>query len=447
MRKFAIVLLLALVFTSVTAFAQEDERIVVEFWYGGWQLDFIEAEIEPAFEEMFPQYDLVSRTFENYAQLWENYILAREQGELPALFQGTETLTQVLRDSGYFKSVAGAIGDRTEINGLPFNFDDFVPAIGNYYSVDGEFYSMPWNTSAPILYANMELLVEAGIAEDLDDMDAMARTWQEIEEHCVIILEALEDVDCSYWRIDTWYLENSLAMAGEFMINNENGRVARADEVIFTSEAAIELFEWWRRMLDEGYFIQYGANPGTAPEADFASGRVVYWAAASSASINRLNMALAENGYTMGTNLLPWNAEWDYGSIGMGGATIYLSDGLAPEVEEAALTFLAFNVLPENDAAYHLEFGYIPVRLSSRDILEAQGWPLVFQAPVKQFDAANLSNAVGPLLPTFLETRVIINDAMTEILLNGAPIEETLAEAEADATAMLQEYNLLVVGE
>ncbi|NJL57241.1 extracellular solute-binding protein [bacterium] len=350
----------------------------------------------------------------------------------------------MLRDSGYFKPLFDALNGRTGINDLEFNFDDFIPAIGNYYSVDGQFYSMPWNTSAPILYANMNLLVEAGIAENLEDMDAMAGTWTEIEEHCQIILEALDDVACSYWRIDTWYLENSMAMAREYLINNENGRAGRADEVILTSDAAIQLFEWWRRMLDEGYFIQYGANPGTAPASDFATGRVVYYAAASSASIRTLNNALAENNYIMGTNSLPYNPEWDYGSIGMGGATIYISDGLAPEVEEAALTFLAFNVLPENDAAYHLEFGYVPVRPSTREILEADGWPLVFQAPVRQFDAANLTNAVGPLLPTFLETRVIINEAMTAILLDGAPILETLQEAEADATSLLQEYNLLV---
>ncbi|NJL57240.1 hypothetical protein HC928_20450 [bacterium] len=88
MRKFITTLLFVVLFTSLSVFAQDADRIEIEFWYGGWQLDFIEANIEPAFEELFPQYDLVSRTFENYAQLWENYILAREQGELPALFQG-----------------------------------------------------------------------------------------------------------------------------------------------------------------------------------------------------------------------------------------------------------------------------------------------------------------------------------------------------------------------
>jgi len=83
------------------AMTPQDKRIKIEFWYASWSRDFVEKTIEPAFEARFPQYDLVSRTFDSYGEIWKNYVLAREQGEIPALVQGQEIFTQVMRDSGW----------------------------------------------------------------------------------------------------------------------------------------------------------------------------------------------------------------------------------------------------------------------------------------------------------------------------------------------------------
>ena len=444
-RNSLMVLIVLCIFTFSIAFAQ-DNRIQVEFMLAGWQYEFMASTIEPAFEERFPEYDLVLRPFDNYGQIWENYLLAREQRENPALVQGTETLTQVLRDSGNFKPLWDAIGDRASINGIGFGLDDFVPAVFAYYALDGRLFSMPWNTSAPLLFANMDILVEAGIAEDLGDLDSIPATWQELEAACAII-HAETDAQCAYWRVHTWWFENAMAQAGEYMINMENGRTGRADEVLLASEAGIELMTWWREMLNRGYFVNYGPSPGDAPSKDFATGRLALSAATSSGGVRTLNNVLNENGYTLGTGFLPHNADREYFSIGIGGGTIYLSDGLDPEVEEAALTFLAFNALPENDAVYHLNFGYIPVRLSTEAVLLEVDWPPAFRTALRQFAAGRATNAVGPLLPTFLETRQILAPAMEAIIFDSADIEETLAEAAADASAVLHEYNLLVADE
>ncbi len=441
-----ILLCVVLVLLGASASLAQAERVQIELMLGGWQFEFMTNHIEPAFEERFPEYDLVLRPFDNYGQIWENYLLAREQGENPALVQGTETLTQTLRDSGKFKPLWEALGGRSAINGIDLALDDFVPAIYAYYAIDGQLYSMPWNTSAPLLFANMDLLVEAGIATDLADLDALPGTWQELEAACETIL-AQTDAHCAYWRVNPWWFENPMAQAGEYMINMENGRAGRADEVLLASEAGIELMTWWISMLERGHFVNYGANPGDAPLTDFATGNLAFSAASSSAGTRTLNNALSENGYTLGTGFLPHNGEREYFSIGIGGGTIYLSDGLAPEVEEAALTFMAFNVLPENDAAYHLSFGYIPVRNSTAAVLSEGDWPPVFQTASRQFAAGRATNGVGPLLPTFLETRDVLSSAMEAIIFDGADIEAALTEASADASAILQEYNLLVAGE
>lgn len=157
--------------------------------------------------------------------------------------------------------------------------------------------------------------------------------------------------------------------------------------------------------------------------------------------------AFTESGYTLGVGFLPHNQEYQYYSVTLGGGTIHLSDGLSPEVEEGALTFLAFNILPENDATFHKASGYIPIRLSTAQLLEAEGWDPNFSVAFDQFNAGRVTPAIGALLPTFPEVDVIVLQAIENIMYKDAQLMETLEKAEADATAVLREYNRLVSDE
>ena len=103
-----------------------------------------------------------------------------DSGDPPGIIHFFEAATRQALDavdSGgnpIFKSVTEAIGDRTEILGEPVVLDSVVDAARNYYTVDGSFYSMPWNTSSAIMFSNTDLLDAAGVAEIPD-------TWDEVE--------------------------------------------------------------------------------------------------------------------------------------------------------------------------------------------------------------------------------------------------------------------------
>lgn len=68
------------------------------------------------------------------------------------------------------------------MNGVPVNFDDFIKPVVDYYTIDGKFTSMPWNSSSPTLYSNTAMLAELGL-------DAPPATWQELEAACAIAME------------------------------------------------------------------------------------------------------------------------------------------------------------------------------------------------------------------------------------------------------------------
>ncbi|MCS7070109.1 MAG: ABC transporter substrate-binding protein, partial [Anaerolinea sp.] len=147
----------------IPAFAQEPANIPVWIAFTdatrlGWAQDRA-AE----FNEMFPQYNVTVQGYANYEELFAATALAAEQNALPAIVQYFEVATQNARDSGYFRSIADALGDRTEVNGIPVDLDDFIAPVAAYYTLDGKFTSMPWNTSSSIMFSNMNYLRAAGI--------------------------------------------------------------------------------------------------------------------------------------------------------------------------------------------------------------------------------------------------------------------------------------------
>ena len=175
----ALLLVIALVIPMVGATAQEPTEIRMWVAFTDARLDWA-REKAAAFNEMYPQYNVVIEGYNNYEELFSASALSFEQGTQPAIVQYFEAATQDARDARlpdgtpWFKPVAQAIGDRTEINGQPVDFADIVPAVSNYYTLDGEWTSMPWNTSSAIMFANMDLLEAAGVMD-------LPTTWAEVE--------------------------------------------------------------------------------------------------------------------------------------------------------------------------------------------------------------------------------------------------------------------------
>jgi len=446
-RVINLLLVVSLVAVAISVSAQED-KIKIRFLHAmGW-VNWIPEEVEPAFEEAFPQYDLELIVPGGYVDVIEVYGLSQEQGDPAELVQVYEAGTQEMRDTGYFKPIHTAVEGMTEVNDLPLNLGDIFPPVGAYYQVDGEYYSMPWNTSTPIIYANMDLLVEAGLATDVDDWDAIPETWEEVTAACEAIV-ANTEADCITWGFgDSWLFEQTMGQMGELLVNNENGRAGRATEHVLNSDNAVAYLEWWSNLADNGYFVKYASGDDT--NAAWAGSQLAFQMGSSAGARSRKAVA-DESGFTVGGGRMPYNQDVPYVGNLIGGATIYLTDGLAPEVEEGALTFLAFLLTPENAARWHQETGYVPINQSGYDFLAEQGWfeenPL-FAIANEQFAQVTVTPAsTGALSGVFIQMRQLLSDAFDEVLFNDADPREALDRVKAEADLLLEEYNLLVVNE
>jgi sn-glycerol 3-phosphate transport system substrate-binding protein len=351
--------------------------------------------------------------------------------------------TQDARDSGYFKSIAAALAGRDEINGIPVDMDDYVQPVIAYYSLDGEFTSMPWNTSSAIWFSNMNILADAGV-------EAPPATWAELDAACEAIM-ALDNAPEYCWTFPNhgWFFEQWLAQQNAEFANNGNGRDARATEVTFNNEAGLAIMRWLDEQADKGYLYYSGAQGGNAwSTVDQAFlGQQVAMAAYSSSDTRVYTETGAENGFEVVASFMPYNDETGWTGNLIGGASLWLVDGLDPEVEDGALTFLLYFTNTENQAEWAQITGYFSVRQSSVELLESEGFfeanPNFRVAPDQIAQSTITPATSGALVGGFNGIRNVVTQAVDTVLLTDEDPQAVLDAAAAEANAILEEYNLL----
>ncbi|MCJ2542838.1 extracellular solute-binding protein [Thermostichus vulcanus] len=427
-------------FLAADSFAQSPTDVKVWIAFTDNRLDWA-REKAAEFNEQFPQYNVTVEGYGNYEEIQQATDLAIQQNAAPAVVQWFEVGTQRARDFGYFKSIADALGDRTEVNGIPVDFDDFIEPVVSYYTLDGKFTSMPWNSSSPILYSNTAILEKAGI-------DTPPATWQEVEAACEKIM-ALPDAPqgCITWPNHGWFYEQWMAQQDAVLANNGNGREGRATELFLDSEPSIAIASWWQSMEDQGYYVYSGRQRDWAATEQAIQTGTVAMAITSSADAANITNAAKENNIDIVTTRMPYNAETGWTGNLIGGASLWLVKDLPKEVEEGALSFMLWLNNTENAAEWHQVTGYLPIRESSVKLLESQGWfeenPNFYTAS-DQINNSTVTTATrGALLGPFPQIRDVITQTMEDLMLKGGDPAQAMAQANQQANQLLAEYNSL----
>jgi sn-glycerol 3-phosphate transport system substrate-binding protein len=271
-----------------------------------------------------------------------------------------------------------------------------------------------------------------------------------MEAACEAIM-ALENAPefCFTFPNHGWFFEQWLAQQNATYANNDNGRSARATEVTFASEAGVAILEWLDDMLAKGYLYysgaQGGASWGTVDQA-FQSQQVAM-AAYSSSDTALYTQTGIDNGFEVVASFLPYNQETGWTGNLIGGASLWLVDGLPTEVEDGALGFLLYLTNTENAATWHQVTGYIAIRESAIEMLTAEGWydeNPNFRVASDQLSQSTVTVATsGAILGAFPSIRNVVTQAVDTVLLTDEPAADVLAAAQAEANTILEEYNLL----
>lgn len=378
-----------------------------------------------------PDYEVVVTPKGSYRDTLNAAVLAARQGTPPHIVQIFEVGSQQAYDSGLFIPVGDIPGE--------FDTSDYIAPVLNYYTIGGTVNSIPFNSSNAILYLNEDLMQEAG----LDPADP-PQTFSDVLADCdALKASGNTDATCVGFSLNGWFFEQWMAEQNALLANNENGRDGRATEVLLTSPAALTIVNWIKTLNDAGNYTYSGKlEDWDGSDAAFTQGKVMFHIT-STADIGN-NLAAVGDSFTMGTAMLPIPDDSDRTGVIVGGASVWIMKDHPTDELQAARDFVLYMTNTDNMISWHKLTGYFPVRTSSIEKLEAEGW--FQQSPLFKvaFDQMTETKAVpataGALIGPFPQVRTIVEQAIQKVLA-GADVDTAMAEAKKLADAALTEYN------
>lgn len=346
-------------------------------------------------------------------------------------------LVQVYEIGSRFMIESGWIIPMQEmIDADGYDMSSIEPNLAAYYTIDDKLYSMPFNSSTPIMYYNKDMFEKAGITEVPDSLEAI----EEVGEQLLSKGGAGEVISLGIYG---WFFEQFMGKQGLDYANNENGRKEAATAVAFDENGgAANILTAWKSLYDKGYAPNVGKG-GDAGLADFSAGKSAI-TLGSTASLKQILQDV--NGkFEVGTAYFPKVKSSDEGGVSIGGASLWALNNNDPKKARATWEFIKFLVSAESQAYWNAQTGYFPV---TTDAHEEQ----VFKdniAKYPQFQTAidqlhdSSPEYVGALLSVFPEARATV-ESQIESLLNGDQnVDETVSSMAEAINKSIEEYNLV----
>ncbi len=380
--------------------------------------------------------ELVDNT--TYEAQQERYRDGLESGELPDLVQHQEIWLRQMIDT------QSALPVQSCIDETGADTSDFVPPMLRYYEVDGVQWGLPFNVETPILLYNRAAFERAG----LDPVDP-PETLDELREAAQALKDGGFDAGMSL-KVDGWYLEQLIALQGETLANNGNGRDGRATEVTFESEAGLEVFDYLAEMVDEGLAVTSPRDgPGQFDNLlGVGAGR---WGMTVDSSANLgtiLGILAGGSGQYANVDLAvgPMPGRTEDGGVLVGGGALYIS-AIDDAKQAAAWEYLSFLTSAETQATWSAATGYLPVRQSATGMPEIEErWGAVpgFQIAYDQLlERPENSATAGAVMGDLSTVRTLFEEAESRMFDQDQAQDpaEALAEAAEAANEIVDDYN------
>ena len=452
MKKFfaPLLLLLLLCLAPLAATTAQDDVIEIEFVHIFGEVENEEEitdvriavieDIIAAFEEQNPGVVVNTRSVStDYVEVFDSALSAALQGNPPHIVQVEEGLTQLAIDSGWFTPIS-VVATEEQLASL----DDLLPQVREYYNIGEDFWALPWNLSNPLLYHNRGMFEAAGL-----DPDDPPGTFDEVLQYCEALMSAELELDaCMTWPMATWFPEQWVAMQGELVANNENGRDGRPTEVFYNSPEMLEVVEWWQQMAERDFYTYSGTrNNYTAELVPFGTKRV---AMTINSSGGLSNIADLTSGppfeLDLGVGPLFSPSEADSG-VTVGGASVWLMADHPDEELQAAADFAFFLTNTQNIITWYKGSGYFATRQSAVEQLREEGWleenPQFAVALDQLLETEVTIATAGAVIGPSAEVRGYLLDAFQSIIDGGEEPQSALEAAKERADAELEDYNAL----
>lgn len=357
--------------TTPTAFAQ----VQFEYWYGlsGYLGEVVQKTCD-RFNESQDEFEVTCVGQEGYASAVQNTIAAFRAGKHPTVVQAYDAGTADLMMSGEFYPVTQMMADFD----IEIDWDNYFPGIANYYaSSTGELFSMPFNSSTPVMYYNVD---------DFNAAEAkVPETWEEFETALRRLKEANPE-KCAYgYSPSTWIDLEQFSMAHNIPVaSNNNGYDGLDAEYLYNTTQHVKHMENLLKWYDEGLSEIRSSQGGMNSRDSFAQNQcsIYFGSIASHATVHQA----AVDGLNWDVAMLPIYEGFERHNTVVGGASLWVLSGKTDDEYRGAAEYLKFLSTPESEEFWSSNTGYIPVTKTGFEALNAKNF--YAEAPYKGREVA-----------------------------------------------------------
>lgn len=411
--------------------ASEVDKTTISFWHsmGGVNGQAIDTLVQKFNDEN--EYGItVEAEYQGSYDDALNKLKSAQIGNMGAdLVQVYEIGTRFMIESGWIVPM------QSMVNADEYDTSVLESNLAAYYTINDMLYSMPFNSSTPLMYYNKDMFDAAGITEIPDSLESIAQIGDKLLDSGAQEVMSL--------GIYGWFFEQFIGKQGLEYANNGNGRTEAATAVAFDENgAAANILNEWKNLYDLGYAPNVGKG-GDAGLADFSAGKSAI-TLGSTASLKQI-LQDVDGKFEVGTAYFPKVKSSDEGGVSIGGASLWALDNNDPKKLRATWEFVKFLISPESQAFWNVETGYFPVNVDAHD-------EDVFKENIEkypQFETAidqlhdSAPQYAGALLSVFSEARAIVESEIESMLNGNETVDEAVDSMASQINDAIEEYNLV----
>lgn len=411
-------------------------RVTVEFWFGlGKPLGDILESFVMEFNKSQDKYYVDAIYKGGYADTMNAAIAAYRAGKAPHIVQMFEVGTATMMAA---KGAIKPVHELARETGWNLDPNIYIPAVRGYYSEGDKMISMPWNSSTPMMYYNVDAFKKAGL-----DPDKPPKTWAELRAAAKKLVDT-GATKCGFtFEWPTWtQLENFSAIHNVPLATKANGMLGMDAELVFNSPLHVRHLQTLMDMAKEGSF-KYGGRDGAATVL-FPSGEcgIIHASSAARARISR------ESNFEWRVTYLPYYDDVPGAPINsiIGGASLWVmnSPGRTAEEFKAIAEFFKYISKPDVDARWHQETGYVPITHGGNDLTKAAGFyqknPGADLPYLQLTRAKPTENSLGLRLGNMPQIRIIVYEEWEKAFQGQQTAKQAMDNAVKRGNEVLREF-------
>ncbi|HBM57631.1 MAG TPA: ABC transporter substrate-binding protein [Citreicella sp.] len=419
---------LAFALMGTTVMAQTE----ISWWHGmGGRNGEVINEISQMFNDAQSECVLTPVSRGTYEEALSSGIAAFRSGEQPNILQ--------VFDAGAATIIAAegatvAAEDLITAAGEEFDREAFIAGVRNFYAdSDGKFIGMPFNSSAPIMYYNVEAFEKAGVEPP--------KTWEEFEAVAPALKEAgylpLTASQLTWMMVENFKSRNNQ----QFATNNNGYDSVEGTQILVTDENQVMMFEKLKEWADAGLFGFYGAG-WADNQKPFEQGESALWIG-SSGSFGGLQQTA---NFEFSADFMPyWDAIEGAGTQSfIGGAALFAMSG-KPEAENTCTAkFFSFLTSPETQVFYHKATGYVPITEAAYELAKSEGYydeKPVAEVGIQQLMLEGGEWSKGYRMGFYPQIRTVMEREFNRIFSNEVSVPDAFQTIEDEGNQLLERFS------